>query len=192
MLAATCALCLAQQLPPEASGSIARKVGVDADSGIAYTMLSMSGRSVAATEGTPPRLTAVCTRGSGGKLRFELLADVGGGAELAFYPPWKATKDSLYPPRLEKAQVVMEFLGYTKVKPVKREWEYIPTITGEMRYATPGIATSNLEQVMFYLQYLRALPTLRLTVPGKGVVEFETAKWQEAVRAEPLCRSSGL
>lgn len=185
--------CLGQQGAPGLPAGMTRKMGVDAGSGIAYALVSISGKaSGEAPAGTPPRLTAQCTRDSNGKLRFELLADAGGGPELTFVAPWKATQDSLYPPRLEKTQVVMEFLGYMKVKPVKRQWEYLVEMPDELRYATPGLASTNMEQVMFYLQYLRALPTLRLTVPGKGTVEFETAKWQEMVRAEPLCRASGL
>jgi hypothetical protein len=47
-----------------------------------------------------------------------------------------------------------------------------------------------MEQVAFYLHYLRALPTLRLTLPGKAAAEWETTRWQAAVKAEPLCASS--
>ncbi len=188
----TGAVCLAQS-PPQLPAGLTRKMGVDAESGIAYALISIEGKATdAVTPPSAPRLTAQCTREANGKLRFELLADVGGGPELAFYAQWKATKDNLYPPRLEKVQTVMEFLGYMKVKPVKRQWEYLLQMPGELRYSTPGMGTSNLEQVMFYLQYLRALPTLRLTFPGKGTVEFETSKWQEAVRAEPLCKASSL
>jgi hypothetical protein len=73
--------------------------------------------------------------------------------------PWRpASKDDLFPPRLERASVTMEFLGYTKVKPVKRQSEYLLELPGEMRYATPGIGSSSLEEVAFYLRYLQALP----------------------------------
>jgi hypothetical protein len=171
---------------------VTRSTGVDAGSGIAYVLISVEGKSLGGTVAPAPRLTAQCTRGPGGKLKFELLADLGGVSGIAYYPPWKPTSDELFPPRLGKEQVTMEFLGYTKVKPVKRQWDDLLEIPGEMRYATPGMSSANMEQIMFYLQYLRPLPTLRLTVPGKGAAEWDTANWQKVVHAEPLCAASGL
>ena len=49
-----------------------------------------------------------------------------------------------------------------------------------------------METVAFYLQYLKALPTLRITGSQQGIVQFETTAWQQAVRTEPLCHASGL
>ena len=86
----------------------------------------------------------------------------------------------------------MEFLGYTKVKPVKRQWEYLLQPFGELRYATPGMSSANMEPITFYLQYLKALPTLRLTTPDKRTLEFETTAWQQALKADPLCHASTL
>ncbi len=167
--------------------------GIDAGSGIAYTLISVDGKLLqAAAPAVPPRLTAQCTRGADGKLRFELLADFGGVETIAYYPPWKPTKEISVRPPVQKTIVTMDFLGYMKVKPVKRQWEYLHELPQEMMYATPGFRSANMEEVMFYLQYMRALPTLRLTVPGKGTVEFETTKWQAAVKAEPMCHASGL
>lgn len=171
--------------------------GTDPASGIAWTLISMDGKVVGdtATE-RPPRLTAQCTKDAKGKLRFELLADVGDVAELRFVPPFKATTDDPFPPNLPKATVAMEFLGYMKVKPVKRQWVGIDGLAGEWKYATPGMNSGNMEEVMFYLQYLKALPTLRLTLPGRAgkpvVVEFETTQWQARVKAEPMCWASAL
>jgi hypothetical protein len=173
---------------------VTRAAGVDAGSGIAYALISVEGKAVgAASIPVPaPRLTAQCTQTPDGKRRFELLADLGGVPELVYYPPWKPHEGSLFPPQLEKRQVTMEFLGYTRVKPVKRQWEYLDPLPSEMRYSTPGLSSANMEPISFYLQYLRALPTLRLTVPGKGSAEWETAPWQQAIHAEPLCAASGL
>jgi hypothetical protein len=173
---------------------VTRLAGVDATSGITYALISLEGKAVGAApvRMPSPRLTAQCTQTPDGKRRFELLADLGGVPELVYYPPWKPKTSSEFPPQLVKAQVTMEFLGYTRVKPVKRQWESLDQLPNELRYSTPGLSSGNMEPINFYLQYLRALPTLRLTVPGKGTAEWETAGWQQAVHAEPLCSASGL
>jgi hypothetical protein len=173
---------------------ITRVAGVDEGSGIAYVLISLEGKMVGdvAAPAPAPRLTGQCTRTRDGKLKFELLADLGGVPELTFYPPWKPTSSSEYPPRLLKTQVTMEFLGYTKVKPVKRQWEYLDQLPNEMRYGTPGMSSANMEQISFYMQYLKALPTLRLTVPGKGTAEWETSQWQRLFHVEPTCSNSGF
>jgi hypothetical protein len=145
---------LAQAVNPPAG--LARSMGVDAGSGISYVLVSLDGKLVAASGSVspPPRLTAVCTRVPGGKLKFELMADFGGVTEIAYYPPWKpASPRDLFPPRMEKAQVTMEFLGYTRVKPVKRSWEFLPTMPEELRYATPGIGSSNMEEIRYYMPH---------------------------------------
>ena len=166
--------------------------GTDETSSLTYALVTVDGTLIgSATAPTPaPRLTAQCFKDSSGKPRFEMLADYGGMPGVTFHAPWKASKDSLYAPSLPKYQATMEFLGYTKVKPVKRQWEAIED--GPLRYTTPGLQSSNLEPITFYLQYLRALPTLRLTIKDKGTVEFETSKWQAAVHGQPLCSASGL
>ncbi len=180
---------------PAATG-VSRIAGADAGSGIAYVLISGEGRlagaGIPAGASVGPRLTAQCTKAPDGKLRFELLADFGGVDAVSYVPPWKPKQGELFPPPVNASQVTMEFLGYTKVKPVKREWDAIAEIPGEWKYATPALASKNLEQVMFYLQYLRALPTLRLTPPGRAAAEWETTAWQDAVKAEPLCAASGL
>lgn len=190
---------------------VVRKAGVDTDSGIRYVLLSIAAQRLGAIgaqdvkgpeqdgallETVSPLLTAQCTQTKSGKLKFELLAMLppgGNASELAFYPPWRPMSDSdLFPPRLTRVQVTMEFLGYMKVKPVKRQWEILLENAGQMRYATPAMISANMEEIMFYLQYLKALPTLRLSIPGKAAASFETTAWQRAVREEPLCRASGL
>lgn len=172
--------------------------GTDAVSGIQYSFVSVEGKLIGVPDpATPPRLTAQCTKDTKGKQRFELLADAGGVGELRYVPPFKPSGSRLYAPDLPKAIVVMEFLGYRKEKPVKRQWTGIDGLPDEWKYATPGLWSANMEDVTLYLQYLRALPTLRLTLPGGSgqkpiVVEFETADWQKRVKAEPMCAASGL
>ena len=51
---------------------------------------------------------------------------------------------------------------------------------------------SNVEKIRFYVQYLRALPTLGLLLPGRGVAQWETTAWHEAIHGEPLCAKSAL
>ena len=187
----------AQDLPK----GVSRLDGTDEDSGMAYALITLEGHPASAAGASlaagpaldpPPRLTAQCTR-TADKWKYELLVDLGGGPMLAYVPPWQPGHGSLFDPRLKQVMGTMDFLGYTKVKPVKRQFDVLEgSLAGELRYSTPGRATSNLEPIAFYMQYLKALPTLRVTVPGRGAVEFETMAWQAAVRAEPLCRVSGL
>jgi len=173
------------------------QTGTDAGSGISWSLVSMDGKVVGGTAGEQaPRLTAQCTKDVQGKLHFELLADAGGVPEVHFVPPFKPTRDILFPPHVRRATVTMEFLGYIKQKPVKRIWEEIEGLPGEWKYATPGLHSGNMEEVMFYMQYLKALPTLRLTFPDQAgkpvVVEFETTRWQAQVKAEPMCWAGAL
>jgi hypothetical protein len=120
----------------------------------------------------PPTLIAQCTQRPSGKQAFELLANFGGVTDQAYYPPWTpANSNDLFPPRLEKALMTMEFLGYTHVKPVKRQWEALAQPTGQYRYNPPSAGSSNMEDSTYYLRFLLALPTLRLTL-GDKIAEF--------------------
>jgi hypothetical protein len=139
-----------------------------------------------------PTLIAQCTRKPSGKLGFELLANFGGVSDLAYYPPWTpANSGDIFPPRLEKPIITMEFLGYTHVKPVKRQWEALLHPVGEYRYSAPASGSNNMEDSTYYLRFLIALPTLRLSLAGK-TAEFHTAPLLDQIRKEPLCRASLL
>jgi hypothetical protein len=85
----------------------------------------------------------------------------------------------------------MDFFGYTKVKPAKRQWEYLTAPAGELRYNPPSGRSRNLEEINLYLQYLRALPTLRLTLADKAA-QFNINPLFEAMRKESLCHASGI
>lgn len=183
---------LAAGHPSGLADELTRSAGKDGSSNIDYALISISGKLLNAVPTPAPRLTAQCTRDSSGRFQFQLLTDFGAVPEITFYPPWKPSPGDLYPPNLPKLQLTMDFLGYTRVKPVKRQWEALQTPDGELRYTTPGMGSTNLEPIAFYLQYLRALPTIRLTAPDKRVIEFETTKWLQALKAEPLCYASGL
>ena len=67
----------------------------------------------------------------------------------------------------------MEFLGYTKVKPFRRQFEQVSAPGPEqVRYLNPGRTSSNLEPPGWFFQYLRPLPVQQL-------------------HAEPLCAAGG-
>jgi hypothetical protein len=181
---------------------VARLNGKDDASGIAYTRLFLTTAPppAAPIAGSPPlpavdlslpTLTAQCTQAPNGKLRFELFVNFGNVSDPAFYPPWHETKDSLFPPQTEKIVLTLEFLGYTKVKPLKRQFEKASQPSGQLRYNSPGNRSSNMEEAAYYLQYLRALPTLHISGPGQTAT-FLTAPLLAQIHNEPLCHASGI
>jgi hypothetical protein len=177
---------------------IDRLTGQESTSHIQYVRLVLSGslRAPSPTNSpaspVPPTLIAECTLRPDGKSYFELLANFGGVTDLAFYPPWTPTsKQDLFPPRTEKATLTMEFLGYTHVKPVRRQWEVPVQTPGQYRYNPPGAGSANLEEITYYLRYLLALPTLRLTLDNRSA-DFLTTPLLDQIRKEPLCRAASL
>ncbi len=186
---------------PTVSSNLARTEGVDASSGIAYIRLYISTLSAQSLQTPPasstsldltlPTLTVQCTKRPNGKSFLELFVNFGGVTDTAFYPPWKPDKSSLFPPATVKTTLTMEFLGYTRVKPVKRQWEYVLHPDGQLRYNPPGGSSTNLEPITYYFQYLRALPTLRVTGAGH-TASFLTDTLQAQMRKEPLCSATPL
>jgi hypothetical protein len=155
------------------------------------TLLGSSPTDTAAIS-PPPTLIGQCTLRPNGKNYFELFANFGGATDLAFYPPWTPSSPTdLFPPRTEKVTFTMDFLGYTHVKPVHRQWEVPVQMPGQYRYNSPGAGSSNMEEITYYLRYLLALPTLRLTL-GNRSLEFMTVPLLAEIRKEPLCRAAGL
>ena len=97
--------------------------------------------------------------------------------------------------------MTMDFLGYTHVKPVRRQWEIPVQTPGQYRYNPPGSGSANLEEITFYLRYLIALPTLRLTLDSHSTdgrftysrsAEFLTTPLLDEIRKEPLCQAAAL
>jgi hypothetical protein len=82
--------------------------------------------------------------------------------------------------------MTMEFLGCTHVKPIRRQWEIPVQTPGQYRYNPPGGGSANLEEITYYLLYLIALSTLRLTL-GNRSVEFMTTPLLAEIRKEPHC-----
>ena len=177
---------------------IDRLAGQEATSHIQYVRLVLAGTlhtpspSNSPLPSPAPTLIAQCTMRPNGKSYFELFANFGGATDLAFYPPWTPVSNAdLFPPRTSKVLLTMEFLGYTHVKPVHRQWEIPVQTPGQYRYNTPGGGSSNLEDVTYYLRYLLALPTLRLTLDDRSV-DFLTTPLLDEIRKEPLCRAAAL
>jgi hypothetical protein len=204
VLAVLCAPCaITGQQPdtrqPEKTtlpSGIDRLAGQDVTSHIQYVRLVLSGAPRTPAEGPAPSpapmLIAQCTLRPNGKSFFELFANFGGATDLTFYPPWVPTsREDLFPPQTAKVAMTMEFLGYTHVKPVRRQWE-IPVQTSEQyRYNPPGAGSANLEEITYYLRFLLALPTLRLTLDNRSA-EFLTTPLLNEIRKEPLCRAAAL
>jgi hypothetical protein len=182
-------------LPPPGGSSATLTVRSDSELSSAAPLAansSPSGSAAPSPSTVVPTLVAQCTRKPSGKLAFELLANFGGVSDLAYYPPWTRTNSGdLFPPRLEKPAITMEFLGYTHVKPVKRQWEALLQPVGQYRYNPPSAGSSNMEDSTFYLRFLVALPTLRLTL-GDKAAEFNTTALLDQIRKEPLCKASLL
>jgi hypothetical protein len=176
--------------------NLARASGVEPASGITYVrFFLLDDPASPATDSagfdlTRPTLTAQCTQDPKGKLRFELFVNFGSISDTAFHPPWHPSSPTDFPPRTEKVTVTMEFLGYTHFKPARRQFEKVLAPYGQLRYNNPGAGSSNMEDLSYYLQVLRALPTLRLTA-GVQTTSFLTAPLLRELHAEPLCRASG-
>jgi len=180
-----------------ASG-VDRIAGQEPASRIQYVRLALVGSlHLPATGDSPapspsPTLIAQCTLRPNGKSYFELFANFGGVTDLAFYPPWTpSSQGDLFPPPTQKVMMTMDFLGYTHVKPVRRQWEIPVQTPGQYRYNPPGSGSSNLEEIAYYLRYLLALPTLRLTL-GNNSADFLTTPLLNEIRKEPLCRAAAL
>jgi hypothetical protein len=178
------------------SSGVNRIAGLEINSKIHYVRLILSGSlhtpSLGDAPAPAPTLIAQCTLKPNGKSSFELFANFGGATDLTFYPPWTPTStQDLFPPRTEKVTVTMEFLGYTRVKPVRRQWEIPVQTPGQYRYNPPGGGSPNLEEITYYLRYLVALPTLRLTLDNHSA-DFLTTPLLDEIRKEPLCRAAAI
>jgi hypothetical protein len=180
-----------------ASG-VDRISGLEATSNIHYVRLVLAGslhtvsHADAPVPSPGPTLIAQCTLKRNGNSSFELFANFGGATDLTFYPPWTPTsKQDLFPPRTDKVNMTMEFLGYTHVKPVRRQWEIPIQTPGQYRYNPPGGGSANLEEITYYLRYLISLPNLRLTLDNRSA-DFLTTPLLYEIRREPLCRAAAL
>jgi hypothetical protein len=187
-----------QQKKTTLPSGIDRLTGQETTSHIQYVRLVLAGSlrtsapTDASTPSSAPTLIAQCTLRPNGKSYFELFANFGGATDLAYYPPWTpASGQDLFPPRTDKVTLTMDFLGYTHVKPVRRQWEIPVQTPGQYRYNPPGGGSANLEEITYYLRYLLALPTFRLTL-GNRSADFLTTPLLDEIRKEPLCHAAAL
>jgi hypothetical protein len=179
--------------------NLARLSGVEPSSGISYVRLFLLEDAAHNPSQTPSAdfdltratLTAQCTQDKKGKLHFELFVNFGNINDTAYYPPWRPTLPTDFPPPTEKVTVTMEFRGYTRFKPAKRQFEKVIAPYGQLRYNNPAVGSSNMEDIAYYLQVLRSLPTLRVTA-GPQSASFLTTPLLAQLHNEPLCRASGL
>jgi hypothetical protein len=179
---------------------VQRIAGTELSSHIQYARLILKGTLHAAAKAAPdlpapdpaPILIAQCSLRPNGKYLFEMFTTFGGSADLAFYPPWKSSgPNDNFPPHTEKATITMEFLGYTHVKPFRRQWEIASEAPSLYHYNQPGAGSSNMEEVSYFLRYLVSLPTLRLTLDNRAS-EYLTTPLLADIRNEPLCHSAGI
>jgi hypothetical protein len=147
------------------TSGIVRIAGADTTSHIQYVRLILRGTlrtpspADASAALSSPMLIAQCTTRPNGKSFFELFANFGAVSDLAFYPPWTPTsKQDLFPPRTDKVTFTMEFLGYTHVKPVRRQWEIPVQTPDQYRYNPPGGGSGNLEEIAYYLRTSSLFP----------------------------------
>jgi hypothetical protein len=194
LLLAACGVAQAQLIT--VVPGLARSEGIDAPSNIRYTRLFLT--AVANSADKPdafdlsrPTMTAQCSQMPSGKQRFEIFVNFGGVTDSNFYPPFVPTQDQHFPPTRGNINLTMNFLGYTKVKPFKRQFEKVEQPEGQLLYKNPGSSSSNLEEFAWFIQMLRALPTLRLTDNDRAI-EFLTTPLLAQLQKEPLCKASGL
>jgi hypothetical protein len=193
LLHSTALICAQDIRLPLIAPNLARDAGTDSSRAISYARFyinsvdpSPSSSHKTGLDLSRPTLVVQCSQMPSGKKSFELLLNFGGVTDTNFYPPWKPSKGELYPPVTQKATYTMEFLGYTKVKPVKRQWEHMIEPFRQLRYNPPGLNSTNMEEISYYFRYLHALPLLRITGEGQ-TADFLTDALQNQIRKEPLC-----
>jgi hypothetical protein len=162
--------------------------GRDETSGIAYVRISLLAedpREAAAASGSArPALTIECSE-TNARRRVDLYFDLG-DADRAFHAPVPPDPVTHFLPQNPNVRLSLAFEGY---KPFKRIWEVMPT--HEYKYRVPGLASSNLEDVSFFLRYMYSVPVLRVSYADRKVndrvVEFHTSRLIEEVNRTALC-----
>ena len=133
-----------------------------------------------------PTLTAECSQSPGEKPRFDLFLNFANVADPAFYIPWRPTPDQPVRPPNERVPVTLSFLGYTKFKPIRANFEAVRHPLGQLHYIPTGLRSPNFYDPTFFFQVLRALPTLKVS-DGHNEATFQTAPLLTQFAREPLC-----
>jgi hypothetical protein len=180
----------AEAAPVAGATNLERQEGTDAGSGVHYVRLVLSLSEGPAQRDAPPRFTVECIDNKG-KHDLRWLVSFGGVASSEFQPPFHATQTDLFPPQYPSVNLKMMFEGYTRSKPFNRSWTLLPS--GELRYRNPGLDSSNMESARYFLQFLIALPDLRLSYakPSKGTpreIFFQTQPLLDELKKSPICR----
>jgi hypothetical protein len=166
-----------------------RLEGVDVASGVHYVRLILYLPSGGGSIDPPPRFVMECTENKG-KRDLAWFVSFGGVSNVYFTPPFRPTPQEPFPPRNPSANLKMTFEGYAKWKPYIRSWEILSS--GELRYRNPGIESPNMDSPRFFLQYLHALPGLRIgyakPVPGNPPdLLFQTRPLLDELNKTPVC-----
>jgi hypothetical protein len=146
--------------PTSQAAALSRVEGSDADSGTHYVRLSISSVAPGTQPDAAPRFTLEC-RDVKGKHDLLWFLSFGGVPAQPFIPPFKASQSAPFPPNYQKVKLKMEFEGYMRSKPYTKAWEELPS--GEFRFCNAGIYCPNMETARFYMSFLNALPTLRIS-----------------------------
>jgi hypothetical protein len=142
-----------------------RLEGTDPGSGIHWVRIAVNATSPAAAPAQAGHFILEC-RETRGKREVDWYVSFGFIPVQSFDPPFKATKDNPFPPSNPIVKLKMSFEGYMKTKPFTRAWEGLPS--GEYRYCNSSMGCSNLDQARFYMSYVNALPTLRISFAKKS------------------------
>jgi hypothetical protein len=175
--------------PTSSAPAILRVEGADADSGTHYVRLSVWS-AVSGTEAEmAPRFTIEC-RDVKGKHDLLWFLSFGGVPVQPFMPPFKPSQSALFPPDYHKVKLKMDFEGYMRTKPSTRAWEELPS--GEFRFCNAGIGCPNMETARYYMSFLNALPTLRISFakPADGTSPeqiFQLRSLVDEANKTPVC-----
>jgi hypothetical protein len=160
--------------------------GHDDDFAIDWTRITLLAEQPASS-GERPALTVECAEKNSHR-RIDLYFDFGDG-NRAWSPPPEPDPDTHRLRANPTARLSMSFHGYRN-KTFKEGWEVLPS--HEYKYRAPGLRTSNLEDVWFFLRYMYAVPSVRIGYADRKVseqtAEFQTAKLIAETGRAALCR----
>jgi hypothetical protein len=193
-----CARLLPAQQPEVVGENLLRLEGTDPDSGNHYLRLILllkdpNSLNVPADKATPemlPRFTMECREKDGKHSLFWFLR-FDGSPDFAYTPVYKPQPGVPYFLRNPDIDVKMRFEGYQNSGWFKTQWEKLPS--GELRYRNYGFTTSNLQNPVYYLTWLKSLPNLHfmLAKPTQSLPKdlvFPTKPLLDLMKQSPICQ----